>query len=125
MALAKLLAEINVFDKNTDFNKNELIVLSEGDETTLLYIKFRSLVEQHLKEIFEELGHRSQKDYLKLYDDCQKAFTDTRYTLLRNNVKFKITTFETFDIQNLIRNSFSYLLTVKSLFNPFKIHTYI
>lgn len=66
------------------------IVVDEGDETSLLYVRFRASASE-LKDLTEELEKRGRHDeYASLLSDCHVLYCEQRASLLAGSVRKKM-----------------------------------
>ncbi|GMH44082.1 hypothetical protein BSKO_12016 [Bryopsis sp. KO-2023] len=84
-----------------------------GEETSLLYVRFRALVEPALKTLLMEIEARSgRSEYGKLVEDCQKAFAQARLTLMKKAIDKRVESLCQEPLDGLVRNGFYYLVQV-------------
>ena len=73
-----------------DGGEYDEIVVDEGDETSLLYVRFRASATE-LRDLTEELEKRGRHDeYAALLSDCHVLYCEQRASLLAGSVKKKM-----------------------------------
>lgn len=97
-------------------SKNGNLVVADGSETSLLYVRFKASAPE-LKSTMEEMEHRVDlPEYSKLVIDCLSYYFDTRLTLIRPTVKERIQGFSGGEyLPPLLRQGLSYLVQICQL----------
>ena len=90
-----------------------------GAETTLLYVRFRAIVEPALKPIFQGIESRAMTgtnpEYARLLQDCEKIHRDTRLSLMRGPVATHLASLSGQPLPAVLRSGTAFLLHVAQL----------
>ncbi|KAL2628805.1 hypothetical protein R1flu_013491 [Riccia fluitans] len=95
---------------------NNRTYLSEGAETSVLYVRFKAAASE-LKVLMEELESRgSRKEYAQILTDCHTLFCEQRLSLVQGVVSQRISEYAKKEaLPSLTRSGCAYLMQVCQL----------
>eukprot|EP00850_Spirogloea_muscicola_P001883 SM000007S20843 [mRNA] locus=s7:535084:547309:+ [translate_table: standard] len=90
--------------------------ISEGAETSLLYVRFKAAAAE-LKPLLEEMeGRSSRKEYAQLLSDCHTVYCEQRLFLVQNVVQHRVAEYARKEpLASLTRSGCAYLMQVCQL----------
>lgn len=103
-----------------DDNGSQHLMMLEGADAALLYVRFRSVAEPSLKELLQGIEKRassgSRSEYVRLLRDCEALFCEARLSLLQRPVSAKLKLNSTqSSLAEFLRSGCGYLMQLAQL----------
>eukprot|EP00879_Flechtneria_rotunda_P017545 GHRR01018394.1.p1 GENE.GHRR01018394.1~~GHRR01018394.1.p1 ORF type:complete len:715 (+),score=305.59 GHRR01018394.1:627-2771(+) len=93
-----------------------VLVLPEGTEVSLLYVRFRAAAEPLLKGLVSEVGSKAGRpDYARLLEDCRRVYCSIRQQLVQPHFQSRLSSLSGLPLPQFVRAATEQLLRLSQL----------